>query len=314
LTSPSVSPSIVPMRHRLLVWSFALCLVPACTTRGLVRPDGGGTGTDGGASGDAGATSMDAGPPGDACGSPTTGQVQCESIYVITGANPPELYRFDPACLAFESIGTVHCPQSGPFPATPYSMAVDRNGLAWVVFTDGHIFNVDVTTAACTATSYVPNQHGYSTFGMGFSSDTPMGTTETLYVSRSVAPFGLASIETSSLTLTPIGTYDQLQARAEMTGTGDARLFGAFEGTPFIVAEIDKTNAHILSQAPQSASQASANFAFATYAGDFYLFVGPGSYTDVVRYRPSTMVSERVVAMFPQEIVGAGVSTCAPPM
>ncbi len=125
---------------------------------------------------------------------------------------------------------------------------------------------------------------------------------------------GLAKIDTATLTLTPVGMYDKLDARAELTGTGDARLFGAFEGTPYDVAQIEKTDAKILSEAMQTAinyAPDTSNFAFAFWGGDFWLFVGPGTSTDVFHYVVSTGVTTKVKTVS-FEIVGAGVSTCAP--
>ena len=81
-----------------------------------------------------------------------------------------------------------------------------------------------------------------------------------------------------------------------------------------MVAEIDKQTAHIKSVAPQNAINYppdSSNFAFAFWGGDFWLFVGPGTSTDVFQYQPSTnTTTKRTTETF--EIVGAGVSTCAP--
>jgi hypothetical protein len=155
---------------------------------------------------------------------------------------------------------------------------------------------------------------------MGFSADSPGGTTDTLYVSEAAysattsTTKGLGKIDLGTMTLTPIGMYDKVNARAELTGTGDAKLFGAFEGTPYDVAQIDKTSAQILSQAPQSAinyAPDSSNFAFAFWGGDFWLFVGPGTSTDVFHYQVSSQTTTKVKSVS-MEIVGAGVSTCAP--
>lgn len=234
-------------------------------------------------------------------------------VYVIDGNG--ELYRFDPPSLKFTTIGKVDC---GTVVATPFSMAVDRNANAWVVFTDGHLYKVDTTSAACTPTSFAPGQAGFMTFGMGFSANGPNSNQDTLFVTNSdfsnPATSGLGTIDTQSLTLTHIAAYDQLNSRAEMTGTGDGRLYGAFEGTPYIVAGIDKTTAHIKSQYPQNPIQYppnGSNFAFAFWGGSFWLFVGPGTSTDVFQFDP-TKKSTTKVSSVGFEIVGAGVSTCAP--
>ncbi|MGH7281076.1 MAG: hypothetical protein ACRELY_06100, partial [Polyangiaceae bacterium] len=51
-------------------------------------------------------------------------------------------------------------------------------------------------------------------------------------------------------------------------------------------------------------------WAFGFWGGDFYTFTGGGPST-VTRFRPSDK-SIVQVATYPSEIVGAGVSTCAP--
>jgi hypothetical protein len=245
------------------------------------------------------------------------GNVGCsaESQYVYVLDSDAMLHKFDPPTLAFSPVGKLNCPAG--FLDTPFSMAVDRNANAWVVYTNGTLFKVDTKSAACTPTSFVPGQAGFVTFGMGFSTEGAGSTKDTLFVSQSDflgGTTGLATIDTTSLVLTPVGMYDQMTARAELTGTGDGRLFGAFEGAPYVVAEIDKSSAKILSQAPQSQIQAApggSNFAFAFWGGSFWLFVGPGTSTDVFQYDPKagSTVKHKTESF---AIVGAGVSTCAP--
>jgi hypothetical protein len=194
-------------------------------------------------------------------------------------------------------------------------MAVDRSSIAWVVFNDGRLFRVDiVNNATCTATTYVPNQaSGFNTFGMGFVSDTPGGSTETLYLG-SYDGVGIARLDLSTMAVAPVGAYDLLSDPAEMTGTGDARLFGFFQSFPStIVAEIDKASGHILTQAPQPTVDIGTAWAFAFWGGDFWLFTCPNSVSSQVdQYRPSTQATSTVVTNVGFRIVGAGVSTCAP--
>lgn len=271
----------------------------------------GGSGAGGGGQG--GDSFVDAGFGGSGQGGSAPGCAQ-ETQFIYTLAGDTTLSRFDPPTLTFTTIGLLSCPNGF---GSPFSMAVDRNAQAWVVFTDGTLARVDTKTAKCTPTSFVPGQSGFTTFGMGFSSNSPGSPEETLFVSESTfvgTTLGLAKIDVQTLQLTPIGKYDQLNARAEMTGTGDARLFAAFEGSPYIVAEVQKSDAHILSQAPQTQVNATAggsNFAFAFWGGDFWLFVGSGGPTEVFQYKPATGKTTKVSST-PLEIVGAGVSTCAP--
>lgn len=298
-------------------WTCALaCAALGCGATGAGPAQSnaqGGAGPSGGAGGNSNGTggtgtiSFDGGSNDGGSNLPGC-SVASRYVYVIDSAGT--LAKFDPPTLKFTAIGQVNC--NAPV-ATPFSMAVDRSAHAWVVFTNGRLYKVDTQTAACTPTAFVPNQSGFNTFGMGFSADSAQSSHDTLFVSSDSVP-RLATIDTTTLQLTPIGPYDQLSARAELTGTGDGRLYGAFEGMPYVVAQIDKTNAHILSQAPQNAIQYapdSSNFAFAFWGGSFWLFVGPGTSTDVFQFDPQqgTTVKRKTV---PFEIVGAGVSTCAP--
>ena len=271
---------------------------------------GGGSGS-GGLTGDGGIGTFGDGSAGDGMAPGCASGAQYVYVVDVNGA----LYQFNPPMLSFTQVGTVGCASTQLF-----SMAVDRNAVAWVLVQDGSIVRYDINAKTCTPTTYAANQHGFQTFGMGFSSDAPGSTAETLFVtddelSNPTSGQGLAHIDTTALQLTPIGQYDQLKGlTAEMTGTGDARLFAAFEGTPYTVAEIDKQTAHIISVAPQTAINypaGSTSLAFAAWGGDFWLFVGPGGTTDVYQYQPSTKATtKRVTESF--EIVGAGVSTCAP--
>lgn len=243
-------------------------------------------------------------------GGKTDPRCPLETQYVFTIDNSGKLYRFDPPTSTFTFVGTIQCP------GAIYSMAIDRKAFAYVLQLDGRLMKVDTRDASCTPTSFVPGQQGFSVnFGMGFSTNAAGSEDETLFVSSSdPATAGLAKIDTSSLLLTKLGAYDALKARAELTGTGDGRLFGAFEGSPYVVAEIDKSQAQIKSQAPQEPIKYppnASNFAFAFWGGEFYLFVGPGTSTDVFKYDPASGATTKVNSVS-FVIVGAGVSTCAP--
>jgi len=181
-----------------------------------------------------------------------------------------ELYGFYPPTLEVKLIGIINCPAG--FLATPFSMAVDRKGIAWILFNDGTIFHVDVKDASCVATGFQAGQEGFQNFGMGFVANNAGSSEETLYVADYFGT-GLGKIDTKTLTLTTVGPWDKLAGNtAELTGTGDARLFGFFSMSPINVAEIDKNTGNILSQAPQPSVNIGGGWAFAFWGGDFWLF------------------------------------------
>ncbi len=233
-------------------------------------------------------------------------------VYVVTDEN--ELFAFDPTTLAFREIGVIACP-SAPG-ATPFSMAVDRVGVAYVLFNDGQLYRVSTATAACVGTGFRPRQQGFFTFGMGYATDR-LGPTESLYVagdSTNAGSTGLGRIDTQSFVLSRVGPFVPLIDRAELTGTGDGRLYAFYTkgGQPgSYVGEVDTQTARVIGENRLPTVTQGSAWAFAFWGGDFYLFTAPGAGSRVTRYRPAdnTVVD---LTNLPTRIVGAGVSTCAP--
>ncbi len=257
---------------------------------------------------------------------PDVGVVDCQDagityVYLISSEN--ELLRFYPPDLSVTSIGTIDCPTTSP--SNPFSMAVDRQGVAYVVFGNGELFRVSTLTASCKATSFVVNQSGFSTtFGMGFSANKN-DTGETLYVagSNAVGNDGgftrtLATIDPATFELKVVNDLDKDIGAPELTGTGDSRLFAYAPGNPAApdsqVAELDKATASVKSDVFLDLNQPNINsYAFAFWGGDFYIFGSEQQGTSIVhRYTPGGSTTPPAVAQIDFTIVGAGVSTCAP--
>ena len=241
-------------------------------------------------------------------------------IYLIGSDNT--LWSFYPPSQSFTAIGTITC-ESVPG-ATPFSMGVDRHGEAYVVFTDGSLFRVDTSDAACAATPFQPFQHGFVTFGMGFSASGD-GISEKLYVAENAyqsnphpPSLGLGIIDTKTYQLSFVDKFDPTPASAgiELTGSGMGKLYGFSlhdVGTGGTVIEIDKKTAKILSSTDVPVGAPDSALAFAFWGGAFYIFTSTDHAfgTDVNRYDPADG-STTLVLQHPATIVGAGVSTCAP--
>jgi hypothetical protein len=258
---------------------------------------------------------IDAQPPRDAS------RLDCPDaeatlVYVVTSEN--QLYSFFPTDGSFKFISNIACP--APAGDTPFSMAVDRKGVAYVQFTDKRLYRVSTATGACIGTSFVPDQQGFGAFGMGYATND-VGPTEALFVAgtrdstQPTSP-GLARIDPATFALTKIGNFVPDIARAELTGTGDGRLFafytkGVSNGPPSYIGEINTATAQVVAETPFPTVDQGNGWAFAFWGGDFYMFTAPGGGSDVTRYRPADN-SVTVVATLPTRIVGAGVSTCAP--
>jgi hypothetical protein len=238
-----------------------------------------------------------------------------ELIYLTTDRD--ELLSFDPRKLPggdpFRLIGVMNCNAMG----NPFSMSVDRSGVAWVVYSDGSLFEVSTTDATCKSTNFVRGSVGSTTFGMGFVTDEAGGKTEKLYVSVTGGRRGLAYIDT--LAEPPVahtvGNLPITATHPELTGTNEGRLFGFFpvsNGTSF-VQEIDKQSATFVGhELPLGDPLAFVGaYAFAQWGGVFYIFVSSMSNT-VRAIDRSTGTYRMLLPDTPWRVTGAGVSTCAP--
>ncbi len=280
-----------------IVWVSVLALAACGPNRGDDDDDG--PGGDGGPSGD--------GTNADNC------SAESKLIYVVDEGN--QLSTFDPVTKQFNDKGELDCPAQGG--ATPFSMGIDRNAGAWVLYSSGELFNVDTTSLACTATAWQPGQDGLLVFGMGFSTDTAGGTTDTLYIAGGFAPSepssALNTLNVATLDPTPVGTVTDWP---ELTGTGDAELWGFFPSTTAPrIEKIDKSSGNALQTFPLSTLQGMPMaWAFAFFGGDFFVFLKRAneSSTTVHQVNGQTGAISGATPTNTRSIVGAGVSTCAP--
>jgi hypothetical protein len=238
----------------------------------------------------------DGAPPGDCVG-------VADAIYVIE-RDHNGLYTFDPVTQALDFVGSVDCDWLG----SPASMAVGRDGHAFVRWSDQTVYDVDLASGSCSATPYASGSFG--AFGMGFATDVAGGWQQQLYIANHAQ---LAVLDTQTWQRTPLGS---LSSQAELTGNGDGELW-AF---PPLERRLQRRD--LVTGAPlqtmhlpgfPSATSIDA-FAFAAWGDAFWLFVrtyGVGNSSDLYRVTASgqlVLASTRLGI----DIVGAGVSTCAP--
>jgi hypothetical protein len=228
-------------------------------------------------------------------------------IYVVTDNR--EIYAFDPAneAYTFTDRGKLPCAGAGA-----QSMAVDRAGHAYVEANDFRIYRVGLANlAGCQVTPF--KNFGSSQFGMAFSSDQD-GAGETLFLAgQDTATNELVSVDVTDFSVNEIGQFSKNIGNAELTGTGDGRLYAYGVNGPnglSHLAQIDKQTAEVLSDMELPFQGASA-WAFAWWGGDFYFFTSTSGPSTVRRFQPGPGQFS-TVATAPGRIVGAGVSTCAP--
>jgi len=256
-------------------------------------------------------------------------------IYLVDDLN--NLIKFDPreGVYTFSVIGQLSCPAgltwpevSDPLPpmqSTPFSMSVDREAKAWVLYSSGEIFHVHTETAACPATTSAKAPSGWKLFGMGFVTETAGGMTEKLHISGGPADVqtigNLGAIDPGTLAVATAGPLPTAEYSPELTGTGNGELYAYFPGqTNTFVARLDKTNSSIQQQwALPGLDGSPAGWAFAHWGGRLHIFIstvdplfGMPVSQRVLRLDPMTGMTTTIVQNMPYKIVGAGVSTCAP--
>ena len=233
-------------------------------------------------------------------------------VYVVDENN--KLSKFDPMTKTFMDIGTLACPAG--LGATPFSMSIDRDTNAWVLFSDAKLYKVNTTNLMCTATTW-STQLGLTQFGMGFSTETAGGTLDTLFVAGGSGPTvptsTLATLSTTNMTASSRGT---VTGWPELTGTGNAELWGFFPSAGGArIEKLDKATGAALTtfQLPTLAGEPMA-WAFAAWGGDFWVFLMKGTELSTTVYQvdgASGQIKGMTYATN-RTIVGAGVSTCAP--
>ena len=232
----------------------------------------------------------------------------CRNIYVVD--TDKRLSAFDPMRLVFEDLGVLDCPA---VPGDePFSMAVARDDVAWVLYRSGDLFLVDLKTVVCRPSGFVPGQQNFVNFGMGFVADFSGSDTESLFIAGG-DPLRLATIDRPRRLVVPIAPIVGLP---ELTGTAAGDLWGFFPSTDdTFVARIDKQTAtrSEMFKIPRIIGQP-LDWAFAFWGGDFYIFLQRinDDSTNVYRLSRDFRVFETALGNTKRHIVGAGVSSCAP--
>lgn len=254
---------------------------------------------------------------GDDNTNPTGSNCSDAAKLVYTVDSNDTLSTFDPVSKQFVDLGTLDCPTTGLF-ASPFSMGIDRNAGAWVLYSSGELFRVDTTSLACTATQW-SSPAGLAQFGMGFSTDAAGGSTDTLFIAGGAGPSdptsALNRLDTTTMAPSRVGT---VTGWPELTGTGNAELWGFFpstNGSTPRVAKLDKaTGAAVQTFNLPTLSGTPLAWAFAFFGGDYFVFLMRDIETSTTVYQidGGNGAVKGMTATGTRNIVGAGVSTCAP--
>lgn len=198
-----------------------------------------------------------------------------DHIYLIS--DDGEIWTYDPDGDEYEFVVGPVC--AG---ATPYSMAVDTAGVAWINLIDSMgVMNLDLLDpGGCTESPYVRTNPDFGLFGMSFASNSATDFCSDLYVMtysgdgefNEGPDLGLLGvIDPASGDIRELATtnFDG----GELTGTGDGRLFGFAGDDPVKLVEYDRATGALLDTIELTGVQKTNASAAAFYAGDIWLFV-----------------------------------------
>jgi hypothetical protein len=218
------------------------------------------------------------------------------------------LYQFNPTTYSLTTIGPITCSTSSSL----YSIALQRNGILWAGFADGTLFRYNIKSQLCTSTTFVANQSNFQQFTMTFLKSTT-DTSETLYLSQQNGTNNsLATVNINTFVLSVVGNYSALNASAAIAGTNTGLLYGVFATTNYTIAQIQPSNAQILTEYPlniSSTNVSNPNYAFTIANGVFFFFEGINNGTNLHIFSPSTN-STTLVSTIAQNIYGATSSSC----
>jgi hypothetical protein len=212
-----------------------------------------------------------------------------------------DLYTFDPVTVTSQRVGHVSCATD----ASPETLAVSRDDVAYVEYNDGSIFRLDLSSLACASTAYRQGQLEISgPVNIALSSDADA---ERMYMLRSGENPALAIADLSTFTLREIAAVDAnfLPDGLELKSDASGRLFALSEFGRLI--EIDGGTGRIVGE-HDTAFQSNVGWALLTWNDRVY-FLG-GETGEVDQFDPAADGMIRAVGRIGVPIVGAGSAAC----
>jgi hypothetical protein len=210
---------------------------------------------------------------GDSCGCQSA--PFADRIWVIS--QNAELYTWSPQTGEFEFHAALSCAGG----SRAYSMAIDSDGIAWILFAETQrVYTVDLANPTqCVESPYRPNQADFDLFGMAFAGGQTDGECPELHVHSysgsgpfdegpDVGSFGTIDPFTGDLTIVSPLDYDG----GELGGTGDDRIMSLAGVDPAKLIEIVPETGAILQVLPLDGVSKTTASALALYGGDAYLF------------------------------------------
>ena len=179
--------------------------------------------------------------PGDTANDPAP-EDDCtttDDLVYVLARDDGALYTFDPSSLTFTRLGVVSCRTS----SDPASMAISRDGVAYIRYADESVYAVALDTLACTATTYSDRRTSFDSFGMGYATDEAGTWRDHLYVANSDT---LGVLDPSTW---EIHTLGRMASQSELTGNASGELWAMLPlEVPAELQRLDKTTGEVAEQ------------------------------------------------------------------
>jgi hypothetical protein len=237
------------------------------------------------------APALDTGLPADAtmpCGEDGGGPVEVAYALGNTGV----LYRYDPVRAKATALGTPNCPNDN----VQWTMTASREN-AYIPYTDGTLYAVDLASLACSQTPFQVGQLGIEPdYALAVAN---IGGTEKLYVYGETSPGSgpiLAVSDLSTFVLTEVAAVSPMPPPATYPVNLTADTLGhlyAFSPGGWI-QQIDAATGKVL-KSEQTNVTTDGTWATLTYGAELLLWVG--THVDRVNLMTGMKVSDRDVGV-----------------
>ncbi|MEI9885825.1 MAG: hypothetical protein WDN08_04860 [Rhizomicrobium sp.] len=179
----------------------------------------------------------------------------------VTGQGD-QLYSFYPPTQTFTLIGKFDCLTS------PTHMTVDRQGDAWVV-AGGLLYKASTADASCKPVANWTFNFAYTDFALTFIGVSSSAVDNALFLMNGAA--GVATFDTASGKVTPVGTANIGTAPGDMTSNGDGSLYFLRDVEDPTLHQLSPKDASTIGQWPITAKGGGSQ-ALAFWGGSFYAF------------------------------------------
>jgi hypothetical protein len=242
---------------------------------------------------------IDAAPPFDAAPSCPSGAFTGAFLIAESGS----LYRFAPETASAQRVGGVTCPAGT---ASPWTLAVSKDGIAYVLYSDWNIYRLDLVSLGCTATPYVSGQLSFPG-NVSIAISAGIAPERLIVYGAKNGPPWLASSDLTSFALADIGpiTPDPREFPVDTQADAYGRLFALTKSGALL--QINPNTGSLIAKDQTAFSATAGGWAVLTWNAQVYFF---GGTTGAVQRYDLAAKTLTAIGTIGDTIVGASAAPC----